>query len=378
MMDDAKDKTFPMVSLTDGDFKLDTLSKKDRDILVMGYKSGCCFKANGLADGGPSRLPSLLQYCCTEKYGGGLKICDEKGNVKMFSPILRNGNVLMIHSIETKGLTKEESKKVHELLCRFGEKVIEEAYMNGDDISFVLITDFHNLESGYTSGIIPSEKEFKVYDPNHKYDKMYNNLDNGQHVIAKKAGVKYEDIRYDYEVDKSYDSGEPNYITSFSISNEDLTIIEKMNKLKQSYILLSNESERLKEQKEESYSLSINAKNRRKEYNQEYQKLITRNNGDDKYSKYQRATKLMENIAKNNGTLFPKNAVKVIYTPKWYIAITKDGKLIGDSLDYNDKTYQKYLESFKENLSADVLIFDHGLPKDDNLSIIENGENRHR
>ena len=353
MMEGVFSKKFPNVSIDNDNYKLEIINPQDRELLSIGYKSACCFRPNGNADNNGNHN-SLLAYCAKEEYGGGLKICDKNGKVLMFSPVLRNGNVLMIHSIETKGLTEEELVVVHEMLKSYANKTIKESENNGDDISFVLITDLHYLDEDYTEGYLLEDYKFEVYDPEHEYYGMYNNLDSNHMILGKKENATFEDIKYDVDT-KSYEYPKRTFKNNLYITEESKEIIKKIDGINDEIVKLSNDRLMALQSSEsdESYELYKEIRKKKQEYLVEYKKLLACNNGKDIFSDYKKVTTVINNISDTKQNDKPQDITECLYGADWYIVITKDGQILGDYLETGKQEYLKQLEFLKSMTNND-------------------------
>lgn len=363
MMEDSKDKKFPNITLSKGRLTLTTYAPDDRDILTAGYKSHCCFRPNGNADNSGNDY-SLLHYCCTNEYGGGIKICDEKGKVIMFSPVLRNGNVLMIHSIETAGMTPEESIQVHEMLQEYAQKVIESAKDKGDDISFVTITDLHHLNTDYVTEQLDTDVKFHIYDPDNSHAGMYNNLTSNHKVIAMAEGKTQKDIKYDMPIEVSYESPRQSVVKSLTITEDEEKSIEKITLLRQKYMAVANaRHDLLKEgKKEEAYGYIEELHELKGEIIKESSALYA-NKEADVYTDYQRAKVVMEKLSREKGTEVPESYRRCLFGPDWYIVVTRDGKLIGDTTEKGVEDYTKHMAELRKEL-PDYEVYPAGIKKE--------------
>ena len=362
MMEGVFTKKFPNISVERNGCKLEILNPQDRGLLSMGYKSRCCFRPNGNADN-DGKNNSLLTYCCKEEYGGGLKICDESGKVLMFSPVLRNGNVLMIHSIETNGMTDNEKRIVHELLVEYANENINKSSENDDEILFVVITDLHNLDERYVEGQFLEDYKFKVYDPNGDYDSMYNNLSSNHMILAKKEGAKFEDIRYDSDM-KSYDYPKPDYKGNVYVSEENKDIINTIDEINTEIIKLSNERKSALEigDSDKAYTLNKLIKDKKQQYLYNYSKLLKSNNGKDVYADYKKAERVVKSIANLKSKEIPQDIKECIYGIDWYIAVTYSGAIRGDYLEQGKQEYLKQL-NFLNSVLNNKDLSDDGIKK---------------
>jgi|GEM_PF-4639407 len=131
----------------------------------------------------------------------------------MFSPLLRNGNMLMVHSVESFRKMKSEwasteydEQKVMEMLTDFAGKVIEEsrvAETEDERIKAVLVTDLHSID---VSDRIQFQKRFKP----HQYN-AYSNLRDSRvshYILAMEDGINPEidlvegDVTYSYVAER--------------------------------------------------------------------------------------------------------------------------------------------------------------------------------
>ena len=332
-------KRFPNIKIKKDNLILEVYNPQDRRILSAGYRSKCCFRPNGTGDN-EGKDNSLLFYCATNEYGGGLEIKNLEGETIMFSPILRNGNVSMIHSIETKGL-KEEADKVHELLKEYAEQTILESAKNDDDISFVTITDLHYLDKKYTIGYLPIDKKFKIYQGN---PDMYNNLNQEHYLLAKKDNKHFNDIKYNEEV-KSYDYPKQQVKLNITVTKEEQQMIMKLHKEYQECILLTNERyETLKNNDEDkSYELLIKINEKKKSYLNKYQEILKCRKGRDLYKEYITSLNTIKRINEELKININENLININTGNDWYIAY-----------DENNNRYAYALESGQEQLKDEL------------------------
>ena len=126
-MDEIKpEKKFPDFSTETEEIIVEICHPQDKHAILSGYETGSCFRPNGKGGDSTENGGSLFEYCLTTPYGGVLKCKGKKDNkVYMGTPILINGNVLLLHSYETKNFLK--NKEVN--------KAIEEAIKNAIKLS---------------------------------------------------------------------------------------------------------------------------------------------------------------------------------------------------------------------------------------------------
>lgn len=323
-MASVKTKKFPNISIEKGDLTIYTYSPQDRRILCAGARSRCCFRPNGNADN-HGNDNSLLRYCTSTEYGGGVEIKNSDGKTLMFSPVLRNGNVLMIHSIETaeSNLTDE----AHELLVEYAKKVIDES---DGKIDFVCITDLHYLKTRYTSASLPTKNKFHVYDPDNKFNGMYHNLSSNHMVLAKRLGKNFDDIEYDYEVE-SYDYPKDDHMMYSSFSSFDLNLIKLINEYDSKISELSNYLLSVVDINE-AYNVKKNIIDLKKIRLSYYKQLLDghkekKKQGVDVYDKYNKVFRQVRKIDDNGclNTRFTGEIVEIYYGCNWYILKCSDG-----------------------------------------------------
>jgi hypothetical protein len=270
----------------------------------------------------------------------------------MFSPLLRNGNVLMIHSIETLVSTNaEHMQNVHELLVEFSKKCVEESYKCGDAIDFVTVTNLHYLDNKYHKGALPNQKKFSVYDAEGKFGNMYTNLNYQHMVLANKEGKTFDDITYG-AVDYSYEYPGINneYYFRVQIEADEKEIIDQLEKINAAIILKSNERFVAKENKdfELAYTLLHEIKNLRKSYLKLYKTLLSKKKGVDLYSQYKKSSELVKSINEKKGIKEPVEFTEIINGIDWYIAINSNMKIVANCLPGAEATLKRRLEELKE------------------------------
>lgn len=363
-------KKFPNIEITEGRYTIKVYGPHDRKILSAGYRSGCCFRPMSFADDSGKDY-SLLSYCCTTEYGGGVEIIDneagDKDKTVMFSPLLRNGNVLMIHSVETKrdGLDKEAA----DLLVKFASRVIEESARLGDNIEFVTLTNLHYTNNVNNIGMLPSDKKFYIYDVNGEFNRMYNNLSCDHLLLARKEGKTYDDISYG-EVDFSYNFGieETDVLKHASIEPGVVAEVDELIKMKNEITNLSNEW--LKQKRtygdKVSFELLKEIKDKKKVFISKYSVLLRKYKGQDKLVELSRLFRIIQ--GKDKDKKYVKtiedlaNYTSVTYSENYCILIGLDNKItvISDKELNNADLYKideiKELYGFKEkNDKEDIL-----------------------
>lgn len=348
-MEGINTKKFPNISITSGEYTIRVYHPQDRRILTAGYRSGCCFRPNGNADNSGNDN-SLLRYCATTEYGGGVEIVDANGKTIMFSPLLRNGNVLMIHSIETK--VKPFPHECSELLKAFAEKVIQESNAAMDNIDFVVVTDLHNLDVSITEGALLADKVFRVFDPRSEYNDMYTNLNYSHMILAHNPNALMEDISYgevshsyQYEIERSYHK--------VDIDEKLVLCCTELDKLNSEIISLTNlrDSKLRSGEEKESYELLSQIKDLKQKYLKIYKTILNARKGKDFYQEVKSVIYVISTISGNTSFSELLNYSSVIFDTDWYIAITRDGQIKCDCLDSGREEMKKNLEDLRNTTS---------------------------
>jgi len=367
MMENKTTKKFPNVNIDFGEYKIKVFNPQDRNLISAGFRSGCCFRPNGNADNS-GRNNSLLTYCCTTEYGGGVEITDSNGKTLMFSPLLRNGNVLMVHSFESLGLTESETQIANQILKLWAKEVLKVSKQQEGEQALVAvaITDLHvELDQTMCESCLPLEKNFKVYDPNREYSGMYHNLDGSNHyVIAYGENKKAKDVQYNFEVNKSYQYPvNLDEVKNIAVTIEELNMIEIIMNNQRDITLLANERKRLAEVKKEieSFDLLRLIKEKQKESLIARKKLysINPNSQRDILSQYIEGVEVANqicdelNISRKSVT---KQFVQIHYNTGWYLGVTKDNKLYGDCLPGFEQQFFATLSEIKENYGLELTI----------------------
>jgi len=350
-MENQTSKKFPNIVKSNGTYTLRVYNPQDRRIISAGYKTNCCFRPNGNADN-EGMDNSLLNYCVSNEYGGGLEIVDDKGKVIMFSPLLRNGNVLMIHSIESNyGENPEIMQQVHELLKEYATECISTSYENGDEIDFVTITNLHYLNTKFTEGFLPKNAEFSLFDEKEMFKDAYTNLDSGQAVLAHKEGKTFSDIKYG-KVSKSYDYSSliVKQIGHIEYSEEDLGNIELMEELKEKIIELSNERYLALKANNSQLNLSLLSQiyMMKQQYLTIYKKLMESKKGIDMYSEYSKIQRLIKYIDEETHAISLFDIGNIMYSDDWYINVSSNNILTYNALPGATKEMMERLEMLKK------------------------------
>ena len=340
MMENQRSKKFPNVNLDFDQYSIKVFNPQDRDLLSGGYRSGCCFRPNGNADN-KGENNGLLTYCAATEYGGGIEIRDAENKTLMFSPILRNGNVLMVHSVESIGMSDHEQRIVNAILKEWAKKVIEVSRQEEGDESIVAVvaTNLHKkLDTTQCVGVLPSDRKFNYYDPQGQFLGMYNNLKNDHYILEMQDGKQIPDIRYDYPVAKSYEYPvQTTDINNVTVSPDELDIIKAILDARLEIIVLANE--RLAMEKEnqalESFEVLRQIRLKKQENVARYKQLsaMSKDSKKDVLFEYAEAVETANQVCDELGRTrqaMTRRFVQIYYASGWYLGITEDNKLYGD------------------------------------------------
>ncbi len=357
-MNSIRTKKFPNIRVCNDSYTLKTYNPQDRRILSAGYRTGCCFRPNGDADNPTNEYKdsfsttnghskdSLLRYCCNTEYGGCIELCDNADKTIIAAPILRSGNVLIIHSLETK---EELISSYYELLIDYANKVLEESYKNNDNIDFVILGESNKIDKSFFRGQLPFKSKFKYYNVNDEYPHMYNNFDlKDQLVLAVKKGKKVEDIHYG-KVDYSYSYPINYYEHSCVIDNILLFMCLELEKLSNQYIELANKRFIAEEQGNErsSYELLVQIRKVRKQYLHKYNELLKKKKGMDYYKNIKTLISIISSIRQKVTIKDLMLYDEIYYGKDWYVAITNDKEIICDCKPSGKEPMHNKLEELK-------------------------------
>ena len=340
------EKKFPELEIKQGKYTARVYNPQDRRILSAGYRSHCCFRPCGVADN-DGENNSLLYYCATTPYGGGIEIIDDLGNTVMFSPILRNGNVVMIHSIETEypGMITQE---VGDLLVSYAEKMIQKSIEEGDSIDFVFLGNLHHASNVKSKDVVPVEYKFRIFDENNKFKDMYNNLREAHLLIASNEGKTYSDIEYG-PVEASYKYEKKVVIVkTYEFEKESLEDIKRAKDLKDAIIELTKKRAEaiFKKDDNASYMLMEEINKLKKEYLKLYVYIMKNNRSRNIINDYDMAVKTISGINKELGVEIQELDIShAVIGSGWYIVITHSGRVIANAIPKCSDELRKELQS---------------------------------
>ena len=358
MMEDNSDKKFPNVKLQDARCKLFVFHPQDRDLISAGFRISSCFVPTGEADSCGVN-PSFVEYCLTSPYGGWIEIRDSVGHSIMFSPILRNGNTLLIHSVQVANYTREEIRLIADMLKKWATEVIESSKLvEGDNgIIAVTITNRGNLPEELFPTILPEEKNFHMYDVDGKYAGIYDDLKHPNHVVSMKDGYTIYDIKYDFEVPYDYvyplSDLEINHQV-VSVSDDELSLIKEMEELGNVINEYSNmRRTMLKGQPVLAMEMLRQIKKLKNDFNEKYRQLfaISTDIRVDQYKEYNNAVDTIKEICKETNTAIDFDLLmltKIYYTDNWFIALDVTGELHYECISGAEYQFLLVLEDVKK------------------------------
>ena len=364
MMEGKTSKKFPEVSINEGKNKLFTFHPQDRDIISAGFRTGNCFVPNGSADGFGVGA-GLLEYSIATPYGGGIEIRDKVGKTIAFAPILRNGNVLFIHSIEGIKLTSEEKKIITLFIKTYADEVIRESHEKEGDkgIVAVVCAEEYNVDTKAYIDTLDDEEKFHVYDPSGRYKDIYGNFNSTNGVIAYKDGCNKESIKLDEEVsyDYAYSLSElENNHKIIEFTLEEMVIIKDLDEAKRQVseiastrmILLKNHQNVLAmELLREISKIKSIAMGR-------YQELFnTSLSRVDSYQEFSSAYQAIKSIYEETGSEvdFDIYSMKrIYYSDNWFVAVSFTDELYYECISGAEYQFLTVLEDVKKQISEGV------------------------
>lgn len=359
MMEPIISLKIPNANLNFGTYYIKIFHPQDRNLISGGYRTGCCFRPKGDADNYGQNY-SLLAYCCSSEYASGIEIRDHEGKTLMFSPILRNGNVLVIYSFESIGITEKEQQISNDLLYSWAEEVIKVSQQeeHEDGLIAVVMSDLKpTLDITRSKNILPQDKKFKFYDPDHKFDRMYFELDKlNQYVLAFSKDKTFDDIQYNKEVMKNYHyPTQLSDVKTVSVSDHQLELIDKIRSNKEKIVSLAKKRKKLLKLKKEeiAFDLSKLIYQIRKE-NLLFQKklyLMNENSKIDIFSDYIYGVEIANHICdqlKISRKAETYHFKQIIYSSGWYVGITSDKILYGDCLNNFEAQFIEVLNTIKK------------------------------
>lgn len=317
-MDNVDCKTIPNISFNYDGYRLNSIGPKDRNMLSFGYKVHDCFRPMGVADNYGNN-GSLLEYVCSTKYATCIEILDSNNKLVCFSPVYRNGNVLLINSLEGSKLESKKLKIMYEMLNRYSKEIFQETRNNKDNIEYVMITeDGDNFKKEYTQNFINNNERFHLYDPKCKFS--YAKINESMNILSVASNAK--GIKYDYETKDYYYENSNNSFINLKFDESELKIINKLMFIKNKIINLSNDRFRTSNE-EMKYKNTEKIEKGKDEYLHLYNEYINEF-GFEKLEQYQ----LLLNVIKRFYSDIPNNIKESCFSDYFYIVVLDDDSVL--------------------------------------------------
>lgn len=170
-------------------YTYEVMKLDDIQIFELGYKANCCIRTLDIAH-------NHLLHAALCRNGRVLIIYDKLGDVAAFSPLKRNGNVLIANSIEC--VNKAEGINTYSISNALKEgtkKIVEVTKQSREPINLVCIGSESSLKPDTT----PFPNEYPTPTIFEKDDEAYRNTD----VYHKTLDVVYKDSDFDFKNIKS-------------------------------------------------------------------------------------------------------------------------------------------------------------------------------
>ena len=174
-------------------YKYQTMKFDDFKVFELGYKANCCIRTLDIAH-------NHLLHATLCRNGRILLIYDKLGDLAAFCPIKRNGNVLIVNSIES--IDKRLSESGDYIKTAFSEciqEMVSLSKISNEPIELVCI----GRNSYLKPNIIAFPNNYKTPTIYEKDDKVYKNTD----IYHKTLDIVYKADNFKFE---SIKAGNPN------------------------------------------------------------------------------------------------------------------------------------------------------------------------
>lgn len=191
-------------------YQYEMMKFDDPKVFEFGYKANCCIRTLDIAH-------NHLLHATLCRNGRILIIYDKLGELTAFSPLKRNGNVLIANSIEC--VDKDLNAKSHSIANAFKEgieKIVEITKRSNEPINLVCIGNESHLKPKTTH----FPKKYPTPTIFEKNDKIYGGTDN----YHKTLDIVYKDENFEFE---NIESKNPNI--SYMDPREEIKSVEKCN-----------------------------------------------------------------------------------------------------------------------------------------------------
>ena len=168
-------------------YKYQMMKFDDPKIFELGYMANCCIRTLDIAH-------KHLLHAALCRNGRILILYDKLDNIAAFCPLKRNGNVLIVNSIEC--IDKRLEKKgrfIKEVFKDAIMDVVSESRQSSEPIDLVCIGNSSCLKPD----VIPFPKNIKTPTIYEKFDETYKDTDcyhSTLDIVYKKNGFNYENI----------------------------------------------------------------------------------------------------------------------------------------------------------------------------------------
>lgn len=277
-------------------YSYEMMKLNDPIAFVLGYRCNCCFRTNDVAH-------NHLLHATLCRNGRILLIYNQDNELEGFSPLKRNGEVLIVNSIEC--LHKKKNSKVIEAFQDAIKDIVSTSQKNKEEenpINLVCIgTEAYARPDG-----IPFPTKIKTPTIYEKNDPTYSNTDSYHKeltILYKNPKLNFNNIKYGNPKCSYQDPR--NKITSLDFNKANTEEIK--NALKVIEAIRYANSDKL--------------------------------NGEEEHKKLRPLTKY--------------EIKNCIYNDDWYILITYDGNIQGEYLKYDERAIKEYeitLKELKESL----------------------------
>ena len=283
-MKQRKESSIPYVEgRTDYGYKYQTMRLDDYRIFELGYRANCCIRTLDIAH-------NHLLHAALCRNGRILFIYNEEGSLAAFSPLKRNGNVLIANSIECIDKSRENRDRIAETFREGMDEIVRITKESKEPIHLVWIGEKAYLKPKTT----PFPNEFPTPTIFEKQDEIYKDTDE----YHKKLDIVYKDNNFDLKDIKSKDPD-----TSYIDPREEVQYID----------------------------FSLNQEN------QDGTNAINRINAIN-YATSEEYVPMNRYMLK-----------EAYYTKDWYIATTQEG-IIGAYLEQDERAKEEY-ESYRNRIS---------------------------
>lgn len=205
----------------EGEFIFELLPLNDARNLVIGYRTGNCFRINGDAF-------ILFDNFLTNPHMRILTISTEEYKDFGMVLLMRNGNVLIAQGIEISNRVPNtlNSELLYNAVKNAVNYIMNEMNKNNDEIVASIIGLSNNNTIPYNQNILP----FIINPIINSNSSFYNGIDNYQGLLSLKEGKNIKDIKLFIPDIKYYDNSDIIYKRDISTfhQNSDYNQIEKI------------------------------------------------------------------------------------------------------------------------------------------------------